>query len=302
MVSREGLADITLLGVSMIWGGTFPLIKVALQDVSPYVFLFLRFLIASIILVAVFRKEMVSTSREALQSGLLIGAFIFIGYMTQTVGLKYTTASKSGFITGLYVVFTPILSYPILRITLPRKRILAVLLAFTGLFLLSEIDLVSLNMNYGDFLTLVCAVAFAFSVVLISKYAREFNPSVLATTQTITTWILCTLSWAILEPPLIPKSGTAWVAIFITAVFATSLAFLAQNYAQKHTTATKAAIIFTAEPVFALIISSATLGETLSQKGILGAALIIAGMLLSQLAGKEVNKRDNVRRPSLSLH
>jgi drug/metabolite transporter (DMT)-like permease len=126
-------------------------------------------------------------------------------------------------------------------------------------------------------------------VVLISKYTREFNPSVLATTQILTTWILCTLSWAILEPFLLPKSGTAWVTIFITAVFATSLAFLAQNYAQKHTTATKAAIIFTAEPVFALIISSATLGETLSQKGILGATLIIAGMLLSQLAGKEVS-------------
>lgn len=289
MVSKEALADITLLGVSMIWGGTFPLVKVALLDASPYAFLSLRFFIATLILAIVFRKDVMSASREALLAGFLIGAFIFIGYLTQTVGLKYTTASKSGFITGLYVVFTPILSYAILKTTLPRKLILAVLLAATGLFLLSEIDPRGLGMNYGDFLTLVCAVAYAFSVVLIGKYTKKHSPSVLATTQTLTTWILCTLSWSIIEPFFLPTSRIAWVAIFITAVFATSLAFLAQNYAQKHTTATKAAIIFTAEPVFALLFSFATLGETLSQTGILGATLIVAGMLLSELGGKKVD-------------
>lgn len=289
MVSKEGLADITLLGVSVIWGGTFPLIKVALQDVSPYAFLSLRFLIATLLLATVFIKEVVSASRKALQAGFLIGAFIFIGYITQTVGLRYTTASKSGFITGLYVVFTPILSYLVLRTTLPRKQIIAILLAFTGLFLLSEIDPAGINMNYGDFLTLMCAIAYAFSVVLIGKFAKEFSPLVLATVQAFTALILCTLSWTILEPLFIPTSRTAWIAILITAVFATSLAFIGQNYAQKYSTATKAAIIFTAEPFFALVFSSAILGETLSQKGILGAALIIAAMLLSELVGKKVN-------------
>lgn len=127
MVSKEGLADITLLGVSIIWGGTFPLIKVALQDTSPYVFLSLRFLIATSLLAAIFRKEVASTSREALQAGFLIGVFIFIGYITQTVGLKYTTASKSGFITGLYVVFTPILSYPILRACIFHVKMVSLL-------------------------------------------------------------------------------------------------------------------------------------------------------------------------------
>ena len=286
MVSKEGLADITLLGVSIIWGGTFPLIKVALQDSSPYAFLSLRFLIATLILAIVFRKEVASTSRDALKAGCLIGAFIFIGYITQTVGLKYTTASKSGFITGLYVVFTPILAYPILKATLQRRLILAVLLASIGLFLLSGIDPRGLSMNYGDFLTLVCAIAYAFSVVLISKYAKKHSSSVLATTQTFTTCILCTLSWAIIEPFSLPTSTIAWEAVFFTAVFATSLAFLGQNYAQKHTTATKAAIIFTAEPIFALIFSSVTLGEALSQEGALGAALIVVGMLLSGFGWK----------------
>ncbi|MGD8505156.1 MAG: DMT family transporter [Candidatus Bathyarchaeota archaeon] len=288
MVSREGLADVTLLGVSLIWGGTFPLIKVVLQETSPYVFLSLRFVIATLILIVIFRKEVASTRKEVLRAGFLIGVFIFIGYMTQTVGLKYTTASKSGFITGLYVVFTPVLSYMILRTTLPRKRILAVLMALTGLFLLSEIDPIGLNMNYGDFLTLVCAIAYAFSVVLIDKYTKEFSPSVLATVQAFTTCIFSMLAWAVLEPLILPTSRITWVAILITAVFATTIAFLAQNYAQKYTTATKAAIIFTAEPIFALIFSFATLGETLSQNGIIGAVLIIAGMLLSELAGREV--------------
>ena len=287
MVSKESLADITLLGVSVIWGGTFPLIKVALQDSSPYAFLSLRFFIATLILAIVFRKEVTSTSRDTLKAGFLIGAFIFIGYLTQTVGLKYTTASKSGFITGLYVVFTPILAYPILKATLSRKLILAVLMASMGLFLLSGIDPRDLSMNYGDFLTLVCAIAYAFSVVLIGKYVKEHSSSVLATIQVFTTCVLCTLSWAVIEPFQLPTSAIAWGAVFFTAVFATSLAFLGQNYAQKYTTATKAAIIFTAEPVFALIFSSVTLGETLSQEGVLGAALIVVGMFLSGFGWKE---------------
>jgi len=286
MVSKEGLADITLLGVSMVWGGTFPLIKVALQYSSPYAFLALRFLIATLILAIVFRKEVATTSRDALKAGFLIGLFVFIGYITQTVGLKYTDASKSGFITGLYVVVTPVLAYPILKATLSRKLVLAVLLASTGLFLLSGINPRDLSMNYGDFLTLVCAVAYAFSVVLISKYTKKHSSSVLATIQVLTTCILCTLSWAIIDPFSLPTSTIAWGAVFFTAVFATSLAFLGQNYAQKYTTATKAAIIFTAEPIFAWIFSFATLGETLSQEGILGAALIVAGMLLSGFGWK----------------
>ena len=287
MVSKESLADITLLGVSVIWGGTFPLIKVALQDSSPYAFLSLRFFIATLILAIVFRKEVTSISRDALKAGFLIGAFIVIGYLTQTVGLKYTTASKSGFITGLYVVFTPILAYPILKATLSRKLILAVLMASMGLFLLSGIDPRDLSMNYGDFLTLMCAIAYAFSVVLISKYVKEHSSSVLATIQVFTTCVLCTLSWAVIEPFQLPTSAIAWGAVFFTAVFATSLAFLGQNYAQKYTTASKAAIIFTAEPVFALVFSSVTLGETLSREGIFGAALIVVGMFLSGFGWKE---------------
>ena len=286
MVSKEGLADITLLGVSMVWGGTFPLIKVALRDSSPYAFLALRFLIATLILVVVFRKEVATTNRDTLKAGFLIGLFVFIGYITQTVGLKYTDASKSGFITGLYVVFTPVLAYPILKATLSRKLVLAVLLASTGLFLLSGINPRDLSMNYGDFLTLVCAVAYAFSVVLISKYTKKHSISVLATTQVFTTWIFCMLSWVIIEPFSLPTSTIAWGAIFFTAVFATALAFLGQNFAQKRTTATKAAIIFTAEPIFAWIFSFATLGETLSQEGALGAALIVVGMFLSGFGWK----------------
>ena len=287
MVSKEGVADITLLGVSLVWGGTFPLIKMALQDSSPFAFLALRFLIGALILVSVFRKELTSVSRDTLQAGFLIGLFVFVGYVTQTVGLKYTTASKSGFITGLYVIFTPILAYAMLKATLPRRLILAVLLALTGLFFLSGIDPRNPNMNYGDFLTLICAIAYAFSVVLISKYTKTHNPSVLATIQAITIWILCTLSWIIIEPFSLPASTTAWFAVFFTAAFATSLAFLAQNYAQKYTTATKAAIIFTGEPVFALIFSFAILGETLGPEGIFGAALIIVGMLLAELGWKK---------------
>jgi drug/metabolite transporter (DMT)-like permease len=286
MVSKEGLADIILLGVSMVWGGTFPLIKVALRDSSPYAFLSLRFLIATLILAIVFRKEVAAASRDTLKAGFLIGLFVFIGYITQTVGLQYTDASKSGFITGLYVVFTPILAYPILKATLSRKLVLAVLLASTGLFLLSGISPKDLSMNYGDSLTLVCAVAYAFSVVLISKYTKKHSISVLATAQVFTTWIFCTLSWARIDSFSLPTSTTAWGAVFFTAVFATALAFLGQNYAQKHTTATKAAIIFTAEPIFAWIFSFATLGETLSQEGAIGAALIVVGMLLSGFGWK----------------
>ena len=283
MTSKEGIADITLLGASIIWGGTFPLIKVALQYSSPFAFLALRFLIAASLLAAIFRREIMSASMGALKAGFIIGVFIFIGYVTQTVGLEYTTASKSGFITGLYIVFTPVLALFILKTLLPKEQVFAVLLALLGLFLLSGIEITGLHMGYGDFLTLISAIAYAFSIVLISKFTKKYDTSIMATTQILTVWVLCTLLWVVIEPVSLPTSTIVWAAVLFTAIFGTSLAFLAQNFAQKYTSPTKAVIIFTAEPVFAFIFSFLLLGETLSFEGFAGAALIVSGMLLSEI-------------------
>ncbi len=286
MTSKEVIADITLLGASVIWGGTFPLIKVALRYSSPFAFLALRFLVAASLLAVIFRKEIVSASWGTLKAGFLIGVFIFIGYVTQTVGLEYTTASKSGFITGLYIVFTPVLAYLILKTLLPKEQVFAVLLALLGLFLLSGIEITGLRMGYGDFLTLISAIAYAFSIVLISKFTKKYGSSIMATTQILTVWVLCTLLWVMIEPVSLPTSTIVWAAVLFTAVFGTSLAFLAQNFAQKYTSPTKAVIIFTAEPVFAFVFSFLLLGETLSYEGIAGAALIVSGMLLSEIRSR----------------
>jgi len=257
------------------------MIKVALSDVTPCAFLSIRFLTALIVSSLLFRKDLSSAARSSVRDGILAGVFLAVAYILQTVGLQYTTASKSGFITGLYVAFTPPLSKILLKLRISRLSLLAVFLAFVGLSMLSEVNLTTLTMNYGDFLTLLCAIAYAVNVVLVGKYSKTSRPTTLSTIQIAVVFAVSTLAWPFTEPIRLPTSTSAWFAVLFTAVFATSLALLAQNYAQRYVDPTRAALIFIAEPIFAALFSYLALGETLTITGLLGAALIIFSILIS---------------------
>ncbi|ORX23135.1 multidrug DMT transporter permease [Thermoanaerobacterium sp. PSU-2] len=284
-MSKNLKSDIMLLLVTVIWGSTFVVVKNATSILPVYNFLFLRFLIALIVLVIMFGKRLLHIDKKTFAVSIIVGIMLFLGYAFQTLGLKYTTASKSGFITGFNVVLVPILESIFLKAKLSKTSWLSVLLALAGLFLMTaNIDL---KINFGDFLTLLCAVSFAFQVVLIAKYA----PSVDTVSFAIIQIFVVTLSSGILsfvyEKPIIPTDKTVWFALILTGIFATAFALAVQNTMQANTSATHAAIIFSLEPVFSAITAYLVSGEIMTLRSIIGGFLMLISMILSEMPSKD---------------
>lgn len=284
-MSKNLKSDIMLLLVTVIWGSTFVVVKNATSILPVYNFLFLRFLIALIVLVIMFGKRLLHIDKKTFAVSIIVGIMLFLGYAFQTLGLKYTTASKSGFITGFNVVLVPILESIFLKAKLSKTSWLSVLLALGGLFLMTaNIDL---KINFGDFLTLLCAVSFAFQVVLIAKYA----PSVDTVSFAIIQIFVVTLSSGILsfvyEKPIIPTDKTVWFALILTGIFATAFALAVQNTMQANTSATHAAIIFSLEPVFSAITAYLVSGEIMTLRSIIGGFLMLISMILSEMPSKD---------------
>lgn len=277
------LIDLSLIVVAMIWGATFVLVKRALADVSTLLFLALRFAAATIVLLFIFRKSFRSANLAySLRGGLLAGTCLFAGYVLQTVGLKYTSASKTGFITGLNIPLVPLFSAIFYR-RIPRIAELAgVATAFLGLALMTvERDLLSLSL--GDLLVGGCAVAYAFHMLVLGRYARAADTGVLTVTQIATAGLLSagTFWWA--EPIRIQWSRDVWIALAVTSLLATALAFGVQTWAQRWSSPTRTALIFSMEPVFAWATSYVVAGELLSPRATVGAGLILAGILMVEL-------------------
>lgn len=277
------LVDLSLIGVALIWGTTFVLVKQALADVSTLLFLTIRFALASAALALIFHKRFRGPNlSHSLRAGLLAGACLFTGYVLQTFGLKYTTASKTGFITGLYIPLVPLFGSLVYKKAPRLAEILGVLAAFTGMALMTvQRDL--LEINSGDLLVAGCAVAYAFHILVLGKFAGSADTGVLTVTQIATGMLIgsATCWWA--EPPHIKWSTAVWVALGVTSLLATALAFSVQTWAQQYSSPTRTALIFSMEPVFAWATSYLVAGEVLSRRGTVGAALILAGILLVEL-------------------
>jgi drug/metabolite transporter (DMT)-like permease len=272
----------------MVWGTTFIIVKNAIQTLPVYNFLFIRFLLAFLLLTIIFHKKLKTIDKKTFAVASVIGAMLFLGYAFQTMGLKYTTASKSGFISGFSVVLVPILEAVFLKRKPSKSSILGIVLAFIGLILLTaNIDL---SINIGDFLTLLCAFAFGMQIVLIAKYASTLDTYLLATIQIGIVALLSGIITLLLEKPFVPTSFNVWSAIVITGVFATAFAIVAQNTMQAYTTATHAALIFALEPVFAAIAAFLIGGEVMSFRAILGGIFMFTGIVLSELPEKETGK------------
>jgi drug/metabolite transporter (DMT)-like permease len=301
--------------VAAIWGSTFVLVKDAVALFPTLPFLALRFALATAVLAlpAWLRwRRLRNYSRESpepaggatepsphlagrrvLRGGLLMGFFLAAGYVFQTLGLDRTSASNAGFITGLFVVLTPLLEAFFFRRWIGSAAAAGVVLAFTGLFLLSGgAAVVQGNAGSrlaGDFLVLLCALSFALHILVTARYAGNEDPIVLTAVQLGVVALLCGLltagSW-LLEigpPPAWPREQEVLLALGITAIFASALGFYAQTYAQAYSPATRTAVILTMEPVFAGLFAYAFAGERLGLTGWLGAGLILAGMLVSEL-------------------
>ena len=277
------VVDLSLIGIAMIWGATFVLVKRALDDVSTLLFLTLRFIAATAALVFVFRKQLRAADfATGLRGGVLAGGCLFAGYVLQTVGLKYTSASKTGFITGLYIPLVPLFSSIFYRRFPQLVEIVGVAIAFCGLALMTvERDLLSLSR--GDLLVTGCAVAYALHILVLGRFSKLASAGVLAVVQIATAALLSTGTFWWAEPARIRWSRDVWIALAVTSLLATALAFSVQTWAQRWSSPTRTALIFSTEPVFAWATSYVVAGEVLSHRAMLGAVLILGGILLVEL-------------------
>lgn len=275
-------AEIYLLGIVIIWGATFAIVKGILDQIMPFTFLAYRFFWAAFILGLIFWKRLKNIDKIILGKGFLIGIFLFLGYTFQTVGLKYTTATKAGFITGLSVVLVPIISHFFIREKVSKNSIIGVILAVIGLGFLNYNS--NFIFNFGDFLVLLCAVSFAMHIISVGLYARKVDYVLLVIVQLTTVFVLSFLMALFFERPGIHLYYPAgvWWSIMLTGIFATALAFYMQNKFQRYSTATKTAIIFSGEPIFGAIFAYLLLGEKVGLIAWTGGLLIIFGMIISQ--------------------
>jgi drug/metabolite transporter (DMT)-like permease len=292
-LSSSTLAHILLLAVVIVWGSTFVLVKDALQDASPLLFNLLRMTLAFVALVILNRRQLRSITRRSLISGLAVGLFLAAGYQFQTAGLALTTAAKSGFITGLVVVFVPIFTIvPALRspnTPAPRWTTgIGVLLAFSGLLLLTTPAGTSwhnlfTSIGLGDMLTLACAIAFAAHIIALSRTSSHVPTGQLATLQIGAAAAFMAITLPLGGRPHLNITPRLLIALAITSLLATAVAFTVQSWAQQHIPATHTAILLTLEPVFAGLTSFLVLHERLGLRSLCGAALILAGIASIEL-------------------
>lgn len=287
---RKFKADLLLIGCSLIWGATFVLVKDALADASVFVFLALRFLLATAALILMYGGELRKAGPKGLRAGAIIGCCMFGGYAFQTAGLALTTPSKAAFITGFFVVLVPVLLALFGSRRVPLWVWFGALSAFAGLYFLAVPSSGLAALNRGDLLVLACAFMFALHVISIGHYTVRYSAGALTLVQVAVTTLLTILCVPLLaaigaERPRLVWTNGLLLAVVTTGIFATALAFSVQVWAQQYTSANHAAIIFTLEPVFAGLTSYVFYHERLGPRSLGGAALILGGILVAELLG-----------------
>jgi len=283
--SRSPLAaSLALVGVTAVWGSTFVVMKAAISRQPEADFLATRFTLATLCMILVRPMVLKRLNTKILAHGFLLGIALGVGYITQTYGLHITSAAVSGFITGMFVVFTPLIAALILRRRVDNRTWYAVALATFGLALLS---LHGFAIGRGELLTLLCAVGFALHIVGLGEWSALHDSYLIAIVQLAVVSIMC---WLIVltRGYQAPPDYGVWGAIVLTAIFATAIAFLIQTWAQTLLMPARVAVILTMEPVFAGIFAVLLGGERLTAKIIVGGLFVLAAMYLVELGPKSV--------------
>jgi drug/metabolite transporter (DMT)-like permease len=274
-------AVVALVLVTAVWGVTFVQIKDALELYPLFAFLALRFAIACATLAVPAAPRLRSLGRGGVGAGILLGSFLTVGYGFQTAGLELTTVSGAGFITGMYVVLTPVVAYLLFRDRLTAAGAAGVALAFGGIAMLSGVDSGSLG---GNLLVLAGTVAYAFQIAVTGRYAPRYDPLALTFVQMATALVgfgVIAVARGELE---VPRGWTVIGALVVTGVFASALAYAIQTWAQRRTSATRVAVIYALEPLFAGLFGFLLAGDRLGALGWAGCAAILVGILVSEPA------------------
>jgi drug/metabolite transporter (DMT)-like permease len=289
--SRRAWLALALVGVAAVWGATFVMVKDAITIYPLYGFLGWRFAIAVVAFLVLFPRCLRRLGPGTLRVGVLAGAFLTAGYVFQTWGLQDTSASKAAFITGMFVVITPLMQTVLLR-RIPRwPTTVGVLVAVVGLWLLSGAT--ADGWNVGDTRVLVCAFAYSAHMIVLGSWGRDHDVSALTLVQLSVGALVCAGISIAVERPGIPSDGSVWIALIVTGVLATAVAFAVQTAAQRVISPAKTALILITEPAFGGLFGWLA-GEALGVSGVAGAVLILAGMIVSEVVGAAVRRDENV--------
>jgi Permeases of the drug/metabolite transporter (DMT) superfamily len=289
-------AEYFMLLNTIIWGGTFVIIKMAFADISPMLFLSIRFVLASLLMLPAVFSLLPKIDKTRYREGMILGFLVFVGFAVQTVGLKFTTATKSGFITGTFVVFTPILQTFIEKKMPNKGNLIGIVLVFIGLLFLSSrgnslfsiLSEIGTTFNVGDFLTLLCAIFYGLYIVYLHKISAKHEHMFLVFFQLAMTAVLSIFFMFVLDAVNIEKIhiGFSWYLVFTfayTVILATIVTTTIQTKFQQKVSPTKTSIIFSFEPIFAATFAYFVLSEKISNFGFLGCVCILCGLLVSEL-------------------
>jgi drug/metabolite transporter (DMT)-like permease len=272
-------ALLALIAVTAVWGVTFVQVKDAVALYPLFAFLAVRFAIASVALAVPAAGRMRSLGRQGWVAGASLGLLLAAGYALQTAGLDRTTVSSAGFITGLYVVFTPLLALVLFRSQVGGVVWVGVALAVTGLGLLSG---VGAGEPLGDLLVLLGSAAYSLQIVLMERYAPRYDAIAFTQAEMVAAFGGFAVVAVALGQVEVPRGATVWGALLVTGVFASALGFLVQTWAQRRTSATRTALAFAMEPVWAGIFGFWLAGDRLGAVGWGGCALIMAGIVVAE--------------------
>jgi drug/metabolite transporter (DMT)-like permease len=283
-------ADLALALCTLLWGCTFVVVKSSLDHISVLLFLAVRFTVAAALMAAIRVQSLRRLGEQEVFAGVTLGLFMFGGYVFQTAGLQFTTAAKSGFVTGSSVVMVPLLLGIFWRKKLMPWIYAGAAIAVAGLYLLTVPPTGIAHLNRGDLLTLGAAALYAMHIILVGEYTRKHSAAALSVLQVAA---CAAMAWTAAafghvtgwEHARFALSWQSVVGILVCAVFATAMAFSLQLWAQQYTSPSHAAILFTLEPVFAVITSFLVLGERLNARSIVGAIFVFFGILAAELLG-----------------
>jgi drug/metabolite transporter (DMT)-like permease len=293
---KKYFGETALLFNTLIWGGTFALIKNAFTDISPTLFVGIRFGLATLLIIPFIYPRLKLIDKQTLLAGSILGIFYFSGFAAQTIGLNLTTATKSGFITGTFVIFIPILQLIIERRKPKWFNLISIVLVLIGLVMLSSggdnvfdsFKQLGSDFNLGDLLTLICALLFAFQVVYVDVFTKKYDYLPMVFVQLLITGIggfvlSFIFSFTSLEPIKFALTSNLIFAVLYTSIFASILATIIQLKYQKVVSPTKAGIIYSIEPIFAAVFAYFILSEKISNFGLIGCGLIFLGLIISEV-------------------
>jgi drug/metabolite transporter (DMT)-like permease len=273
------VATAALILVTAVWGITFVQVKDAVELYPLVAFLAVRYAIASAALAPFSVTRLRTLGRSGLFAAGVLGALVALGIGLQTAGLERTTVTNAGFITGLYVLFTPLLALGLFRTPIPRELWAAVALALLGLALLSGVPAGSAT---GDLLVLASTVAQAFQIVMVERYANRYDVFALTFVQIAVACLVFLVIAVALGDLSVPRGATVWAALLVTGLFAVAFAYLVQVWAQRRVSATRIAIVFSLETVFAGVAGYLFAGDRIGALGLAGCAAILAGIVIAE--------------------